>query len=216
MVMTSWSRFVPVSPRLQIALAALVGLLAGPSPAPACLLCSGGSPQQAQTFRLYAARAKMVLYGTLANPRLTGSNDLSDTGVTDFSIERVLKSDPYLGDKKVIELPRYVPVDPRNPPKFLIFCDVYQNKDKKDQLDPYQGVPVKSPAVVEYLQGILALDARDRSRLLRYCFSYLDHPDEVVANDAYLELAKANDREIGQAAPQFSAANLRTWLQDPQ
>ena len=48
-------------------------------------------------------------------------------------------------------LPRWLPVDPKAPPKFLIFCDIVN-----DQLDPYLGSPVKTAAAVEYLK-VLAI-----------------------------------------------------------
>lgn len=186
----------------------LVGtLLVAGSPALACSLCSG-SPQTTLSMRQEMAQAKLVLYGTLANPRL---NPGGTGGTTDLQIERVLKNDPFLGNKKVIELPRYVPVDAKNPPRFLVFCDVYNGK-----FDPYRGVPVKSAAVVDYLKGTAALDPKDRSQALQYYFRYLDHADPDVSNDAFVEFAKATDSEVGQVAGKLSAAKLRTWLQDPQ
>jgi hypothetical protein len=187
---------------------ALVLCLASRHPALACSLCQGGP--QSQTLRLEAGRAKLVLYGTLANPRL---NAATETGTVELHIDKVLKSDPFLNGKKTIELQRYVPVDPKDPPKFLVFCDVYKDKGK-EQLDAYTGLPVKSAAVAEYLEGLLALDPKDRTKTLLYCFKYLDHPDPMVGNDAFLEFVKANDQEIGQVAGKLSAAKLRGWLQD--
>src|SRR5262245_13735361 len=119
------------------------------APALACSLCGG---QQSATLRQDAAQAKLVLYGTLLNPRLQAGTDAgANSGSTDFRIEPVLKSDPFLGDKKLLSLPRYIPIDPKNPPKFLIFCDIFNGK-----LDPYRGVPVQSAAVADYLKGALA------------------------------------------------------------
>ncbi len=179
------------------------------SPALACSLCSG---QQSATLRQDAAQAKLVLYGTLLNPRLNAGTDATASGgSTDLRIETVLKTDPFLGDKKLIELPRYVPFDPKNPPKFLVFCDIFNGK-----LDAYRGIPVRSAAVADYLKGALALDPRDRTKALLYFFSYLEHRDPDVANDAYLEFAKASDQEVGQVASQLAADKLRTWIQDPQ
>lgn len=177
-------------------------------PAPACSLCDG--LQGRQTFRQQAAQARLVLFGTLSNPRLKSADDALAGGTTDFHIERVLKHDPFLGERRVIEVPRYVPVDPRKPPQYLLFCDVYQNR-----LDPYIGMPVQSAAVVEYLKGALALDPTDSSRFLVYFFEYLDHRDTDVASDAFLEFARSSDPEIGRVAPTFSPVKLRRLLQDP-
>jgi hypothetical protein len=144
----------------------------------------------------------------MANPRLGAGGD---SGTTDLHIVSVVKSDPFLGDKKVVELPRYVPVtDAKDPPKFLVFCDVTSGK-----LDPYRGVSLKSAAVVNYLKGALALDPKDRARSLAYYFRYLDDADAIVANDAYLEFAKATDQEIGLVARKLSPDKLRRLIEDP-
>jgi hypothetical protein len=188
---------------LSIALIALLGI---GSAAPACSICQANL-QQAQSFRVDAAQAKLVLYGTLQNPNLVGTN-----GTTELHIEAVFKNDPFLNNAKVVVLPRYIPVsDPKDPPKFVVFCDVYNNK-----LDPYRGVPVKSDAVVEYLKGALALDGKDRTQALLYYFRYLENPEAEVAADAFLEFAKANDQEIGAVASKLAPEKLRGWVKDPK
>jgi hypothetical protein len=164
--------------------------------------------QQAQTMRQEAANARLILYGRAANPRLNAGA----TGTTELHIDRALKNDPIVGDKKKVDLPRYLPVsDPKDPPRFLVFCDVFQNK-----LDPYRGVPVKSEAVVDYLKGALELDRSDPAKALLYFARFLEHPDKEIARDAFLEFAKANDKEIGQVAGKLDPAKLRQWLKDPQ
>jgi hypothetical protein len=188
---------------LSIGFVALVGIV---SAAPACSICTMNL-QQAQSFRLDAAQARLILYGTLHNPTLVGAN-----GTTELHIEAVLKNDPFLNNAKTVVLPRYIPVsDPKDPPKFVVFCDVYNNK-----LDPYRGVPVKGDAVVEYLKGALALDGKDRSQTLLYYFRYLEHPEKEVAADAFLEFAKATDQEIGAVAGKLAPEKLRGWVKDPQ
>ena len=113
-------------------------LLAVPRPAASCSLCMG-KLQMTPTFRQEAGQphARMVLVGTLQNPRLIQGA----TGTTELLISSVLRSEPVLGQRKTIDIPRYIPVnDPRNPPRFLVFCDVFMNK-----IDPYRGVPLKTP-----------------------------------------------------------------------
>src|SRR5262249_22982946 len=127
-----------------------------------------------------------------------------------FRIKTVLKSDPILAGKTTVEVPRYVPIsDPNNPPKYILFCDVY-----KDKIDVYRGVPVNSEAAAGYVKGLLALEGKPRADLLRYGFDYLEHADKELAADAYLEFAKATDAEIGQVAPKLAPAKLRGWLKD--
>jgi hypothetical protein len=187
------------------ALAGFAALLAAVGPAPACNLCNPNA-QQAQSFRQEAEQARLILYGTLENPRLVGDN-----GTTDLRIEAVLKNDPFLGNAKVVQLPRYVPVDAKSPPHFVVFCDVFNNR-----LDPYRGVPLTSKVALDYLKGALGLDRRDRTAQLLYFFGYLEDPDKELAGDAFLEFAKANDQEIGQVAHKLSPERLRRWLQDEQ
>jgi hypothetical protein len=191
---------------LGTTLALLVAVLVVPSPAPACSLCGAGNFFQMKTLREDAGQAKLLLYGTLANPRLTAGG----MGLTDLRIEKKLKTHDALGDKTSIEIPRYLPFnDPKDPPRFLVFCDVFEGK-----LDAWRGVPVKSAEAVDYLKGAMALDAKDRTGALLYFFRFLDHADREVSNDAFLEFAKANDEDVGRVATKLSADKLRGWLKD--
>src|SRR2546423_9964949 len=106
-------------------------------------------------------------------------------GVTDFHIEQVLKSDPFVEGMKVIEVPRYVTFDPKQNLKFVLFCE-----DFKGKLDPYSAVPLKSAAILDYLKGVLPLKQDDRPQILLYAFRFLDHADEGVASEALLEFAR--------------------------
>src|SRR5947199_184873 len=67
-------------------------------------------------------------------------------------------------------------------------------------------------AAAEYVKGLLA--AKTTADVLRHCFDYLEHSDKELAADAYLEFAKATDRDIGAVAPKLSAEKLRGWLKD--
>jgi hypothetical protein len=189
----------------QILSFCLVFLL--PIPALPCTLCGSNVPNTA-TLRQELAASKLALYGTLANAKLNAG---ASGGSVDLQIGSVLKNDPFLGDKKVVQLSKYVPVDPKEPPKYLVFCDIVGGK-----LDPYRALPLRSAAVVDYLRGATALDAKDKTAALLYFFRYLDHADPDVAADAYLEFAKANDQEVGQAAKRLDPAKLYRLINDPQ
>lgn len=187
-----------------VVLAALIVFV--PSPVPACSLCQG-QIQNTLTLRQEAGlgSARIILFGSVEKSDFT-------RGTSEVRIVKVLRSDPFLGDAKSVELPRPLPiVDPKDPPKYLLFCDVFKNK-----LDPYRGVPVKSEEAANYLKGALALDPKDHARAMLYYFDYLENPDKKIAEDAFLEFAKSSDQEIGQVAPKLSAAKLRGWLQDPK
>ncbi len=183
----------------------LMGLLVTvPVSAPACSLC-GASLRQAPTLRQEAAleTARVIIVGTAENPKLEGN-----AGRTDLRIAEVLRSDPALKDKKVIPVKRYLQVDdPKNPPRYLVFCDLY-----KDEFDPFRGVPLKSADSLEYVRQVLKLDAKDQTGNLLFFFRYLDNSDPEIARDAFLEFAKATDQEIARVARRLDAAKLRTWL----
>jgi hypothetical protein len=50
------------------------------------------------------------------------------------------------------------------------------------------------------------------TKRLPYFLKYLEHPDELIAKDAFSEFAAAPYREIEPLADQFSAARLREWI----
>lgn len=179
-------------------------------PALACTLCnpSGINTPNTATLRQDLATSKLVLFGTLANPKLNAG---ANGGTVDLQIDQVLKSDPAFANKRTVQLTKYVPVDPKNPPKYLVFCEV-----NKDKLDPYRALPLRSAAAVDYLRGAAKLDPKDRITALLYFFRYLDHADADVAADAYLEFAQANDQEVGQVAKKLDPDKLRRVMNDPQ
>jgi hypothetical protein len=110
----------------------------------------------------------------------------------------------------MISIPRYIPVtDPRDPPRFLVFCDVFMG-----QLDPYRGTPLKGADGLEYVKKIVPMDNQDQVNNLLFFFKYLDHPEKELASDAFMEFAKAGDSTIGQVAPRLPVAKLRKWVND--
>ncbi len=189
----------------------LVGV-AIPGPVRACSLCGATAP--AASYRKDLAASRLILYGSVTDSHLLPANGPGDAGkgVSTFRITTILKSDPWLGTKASIELPRYIPVsDPKNPPKYLLFCDVFEGK-----LDVFRGVPVQSEVVVAYVKGLMAADARGTPDVLRHCFNSLESPDQEVAADAFLEFTRGSDRDIAGIAPKLSAEKLRGWLKDPK
>ncbi len=172
--------------------------------ASSCSLCKVGG-QLGPTLREESANpsARLILYGTLENPR---DNQLQ----TNLNITQVFRSDPILANRKVVPLSRYTPASPKDPPRYLIFFDVFMNR-----LDDYRGVPLKSPDTVEYVKKVLAMDPRDSVSNLQFFFRFLDNSDQVLANDAFLEFAKSTDVAIGQVASKLPVDRIRTWVRDP-
>jgi hypothetical protein len=195
---------------IWLPLLALGSLLATPGPARPCSLCN---PQGGVTIRQAATQARMILFGTVTAARLNPPDvGLAGSGTCDFRIDAVLKTDPFLANRKVIEVPRYIPVDPKKPlPRFVLFCDVFKGK-----LDAYRGMATNSAAVLKYIQGTMALDPRDSAAALLFFFRYLDHSEPDLANDAYLEFARANDGEIGRVGARLAPERIRALMQNPR
>ncbi len=174
----------------------------------ACSLC-GAALRQAPTFRQEAAleTARVILIGTAENPRLGLGGS---TGTTDLRITDVLRSDPALEGKKVITVERYLPIsDPKNPPRFLVFCDIFKGK-----FDPFRGVPLQNADAVAYARQVMKLDPKDITGNLLFFFRYLENADTEIARDAFLEFAKASDQDIARLARKLDPEKLRGWLKD--
>jgi hypothetical protein len=191
-------------------------LLLGPGPVPACSLCPGLIKEQ-NTLGEEMEKARLVLYGKVLQSTLDpGLGKNPGMGRSEFQIDRILRDDPFLTNKKAVVLERYVPVlNPKDPPRFLVFCDVF-----RDRLDPYLGRPVKSDTVVDYLEGAFPLrtkkDIKDRLQTLLYYFKFFDHPDETIANDAFREFAKASDQEVHMVARYLAPDKIRTMMENPK
>src|SRR5262245_9694118 len=191
--------------RRAVTLAGLIALLAAARAEP-CSICEGQG-LTTPTFRQEAAlpMAKVILHGTIDNPRATGL-----VGQTDFHVKTVLRDDKAIKGVTKIVLPRYLPVDKKDPPHYVLFDDVDGKK-----VDAYRGVPIKGKtASVEYLKKALALKPTDAIANLQFYFKYLEDADPEVARDAFLEFAKATDADIAKAAPKLDAAKLRGWLKN--
>jgi hypothetical protein len=157
-------------------------------------------------------RAKVVVFGNLCNPKLNADPLQRGAGTTDLQILKVLKDDPILAGRKSIQLNGYFPVlDPKDPPRSLVFCEILNGK-----LEAYRGKEVKSPALLDYLEGARALSDKDRIGALLYYFRFLDHKDAAVAYDAYLEFARSSDQEVGEAARRLAPEQLRALVQNPK
>jgi hypothetical protein len=189
---------------LRTTLFAVSILLAAAAHSPACSICDPNF-QQRPTLRQSARQAKFIVLGSVTSSRLDG-----DRGVAEFSIEHVIQADPGLGKQRALTLPAYVPVDPKNPPKFLLFGDFINGK-----LDILRSPQVKGDGVVGYLHEALKIEDRDRLKVLQFCFKNLDSVDSDVAADAFHELAKATDIELARVGQTLNADKIRKLLKDP-
>src|SRR5262245_34785299 len=194
----------------------LLGLLAAiafaTAPAPACSLCEGSGLSSSLTLRQEAAlsTSRIILHGTIANPSFDNEGK---GGKTDFVVKTALREDKAVKTPAKLVLSRYLPVDdPKNPPHYLLFCDV----DGK-RIDPYRGVPLRGgQRSADYVKKALACDPKKPADNLAFFFAHLDDADPEVSRDAFLEFARASDADVLRAAAKLDADKLRTWLKDPK
>lgn len=200
--------------RSSYAVAALVlaALWAAPTQAvDFCPFCNGA---QGQTLVKEVQQARFVLFGTPSNPQIKRDAEGREFGTTDFTIEEVVKNDPFLKSKKTLVLPRYIPPMATGDEKLLVFCDL-----NNDQFDSYLMMSVKDSVVIKYLKEAILLDDKDITKRLKFYFNYLDHFDNEVASDAYKEFAKADYADVVKLVKVHGDAEMRkrliTWMKDP-
>lgn len=187
-------------------LLALIALLGSLPESRACTFCSGPIRSQ-PTLRMRYAAAKLVIQGTLKNPRFDPD---TDRGFTDFHFGTVLKDDPARKNTTSLTLPQYLPVIGGTPPDYLVFCDAIDGK-----LEPQPGLASR-PVLVEYLKAAAALDPKNTAKALAFFFRHLDSTDATVSADAFLEFARASDADILQAAAAFDPAVVRKLIAKPE
>ncbi|HQR05827.1 MAG TPA: hypothetical protein PLN21_03340 [Gemmatales bacterium] len=184
-----------------------------PSTQAACI-CPFCGAMQGQTLVKEVQQARFVLYGVPSNPQIKRDADGREFSTTDFTIEEVVKPDPFLKNKKTLTLPRYIPPSAAGDEKMLVFCDL-----SNEQPDTYLMMTIKDVAVVKYLKEAMKIDEKDVSKRLRFYFNYLDHFDNEVASDAYKEFAKADYADVVKLVKDYGDADMRkrlqTWLKDP-
>lgn len=192
----------------------VAAFLISSSTALSCSLCAGGGLGGRQSLRQETLQAKNVYYGTLSNPRLNAANaaGLANAGATDFTVDQVIKSDSAARKaQKQFTIPRYVPVNPKEPPKYLVFC-----QESAGAFDPYRGTPVKSAALIDYLRAAAQIDDKDTVRILTFAGGHLDSADDDVAAEAYLELARADDSAVLAIAKKLDPRRIRRLIENSQ
>lgn len=171
----------------------------------ACPFC----PSAGQTLLGEVNQAHLIVFGTLSNAK-RDPNEFNK-GTTDLDIEVVVKDHEYLKGKNKVTLPRYVPPDPKNKSKHLIFCEIY-----KGELDPYRGEAVAPDSqIADYLKGAIAVKDKEVPVRLAYFFKHFDSPDWSVSGDAFQEFSNAEYKDVRQAAVKFDPESVLKLLKDP-
>src|SRR5690606_27128503 len=72
-----------------------------------------------------------------------------------------------------------------------------------------------SPTAVDYIKSISSLPAKDSLARLKYYLQYLEHPESLIARDAYDEFASAPYAEIIALKEELDREQLLKWIQEP-
>jgi hypothetical protein len=189
--------------KLVIAFAA--ALVIAPAVANACPFC----PSAGQTLLGEVNQAHLIVFGTMSNAQ-RDPNEFGK-GTTDLDIEVVVKDHEFLKGKKKITLPRYIPPDPKNQSKHLVFCEIY-----KGELDPYRGEAVPPDSkIAEYLKGAIALKDKDVPAKLAFFFKNFDSADWAISGDAFQEFSNAEYKDVRVAAAKMDPDHIMKMLKDP-
>ena len=160
------------------------------------------------TFRQEAKSARVIVYGVIANPRTTGSDD---SGRTDFLIEKTLRTVPAMKGKTSFLLPRLIPIAKKNdPPRYVFFCNIVEG-----EVNAYREVVIRRAESVDYIRKTISLDPKEVVKNVLFHFDYLDDPDPKVAEDALVELLRADVATIALAGKKLDQDKIRKRLRDP-
>jgi hypothetical protein len=162
-----------------------------------------------ETFRQRIADAQLVTVLTAARCFPSANGD--DRFITEFTIDQVVKPHPAFGKQKVMQLPFGNTIDPKKPLRMLVFFVA-----KDGELIPYSKIMIDSPKLLTYVSRARRLDPKDTPAQLQFFFAHLENADPEIAEDAWLELHYADQKELIKAAASFSRVRLRAYLKSDE
>jgi hypothetical protein len=132
--------------------------------------------------------------------------------VTGFRVLEVLKTAPGL------ERAGFIPREPlggsfraARDSRWILFCTA----GKKGEAVPFRFVAAPSADPLDYVKGLIRFSG-DLGKSLAHCLRYLEHANLALAEDALLELFRAEDRHLRVAVRGHSAERVAGWLRDPK
>lgn len=189
-------------------LVALLTLAAGMT-ASACPFCSA----EQKTLTEEMNDASVVLLGRLKAPSVAAQKLAEagvpsgfidpETGAATFTVERVLKGQPLVEGVKEVQAIYFGESDADE--QFFI---------RGVAEPPDWAIPLPlSPIAAEYVPKLMALPESGVERIA-FFQDYLEHPDQLLAQDAYDEFARAPYKDIIELGPRMDRKQLRAWIED--
>lgn len=161
----------------------------------ACPFCSAS----AQTLRQDMSSMDVVGLG-----ELIASEEADINGQAEFRLVKVWRGEPLLKGVPKISAPYFGPG--KSDKKFLMMSV------GTDELLWSSPLPVSQEAET-YLQEVSALPEESGPRL-RYYIQYLEHPESLLARDAYDEFAQAPYDDVKSIRDAMNRQQLLKWITD--
>ncbi|QDT56568.1 hypothetical protein Pan44_46240 [Caulifigura coniformis] len=180
----------------SLVLASCVLLLTG-STIVACPFCP--APEPALSERLALAEA-VALARWIETPGSKGKSTVPSRVA--FSVITVTRAGGGVAVDRTISLDR---------PKTGQPGDLFLLTGVKQRTFQWDTPVVMTPAAFRYVNEAPARDL-PAARRLPYYLEHLEHPDSIVANDAFSEFAAAAYSDVKPVAPRFSAEKLKNWI----
>jgi hypothetical protein len=174
--------------------------------------CPGCSMIRGERLAERIAKAGLVVHGTFSNPRqLADPGPDEPSSLTDMRVLKVIKSHPAVSKNGNVPVAGYIAGAKQKPAEYIMFADV-----KEKQILPFDGIPVEGKDIVEYLQGAVAAQKLPVPERLGFFFKYLDHPNDDISRDAYMEVSIPSFKEVASAKKHFDPERVQKMLQDPK
>jgi hypothetical protein len=173
----------------------LFGVMLGTRLASACPFCTALSPTLCQQRE----RAPVTALAELETPAAGGPATVK--------LHQVLAGRELIGTQSEFTIPLDLAAERGT--LLLLFAQ----GSTTDDLD-WHAVPVNEASYGYFARapgGNVPADVR-----LEYFAGYLEHPDRLIAEDAYLEFGHAPFDQVAEVVPQLSMAKVRSWLIDPR
>jgi hypothetical protein len=181
-----------------IAFLSLAMALLSPGAAPACPFCSAPSLTLGEQY----AKADAAVLVQWVSGEMPTKESL---GSTTYEIVKVART-----PAKSIEKGKKLTIERYRPGKKGDVSLLLGSRARADALE--WGSPLDVTAAgYDYVVDAPPPDAKPEKRLAYY-LKFLEHPDKLVADDAYAEFANAPYKDIAPLAKLFPRESLRKWV----
>ena len=176
------------------------------------ICCPGCTFLRGERLAERIAKAGLVVHGAFSNPRqLPDPGPNEPSSLTDMRVLKVIKSHPAVGKKTELPVAGYIAGAKQKPAEYVMFADV-----REKQILPYDGIAVDGKDLIVYLQGAVEAQKLPTSERLGFFFKYLDHENDDIARDAYMEVSIPSFKEVAAAKKQYDPERIQKMLKDPK